>query len=107
MKKVVAFSTLSQLGFMFFCCVCVVPEMGMVYLLGHAFFKRLLFIGVGYLIFYSFHNQLAGNIVFGRGPIVEFLLFVRLFSILGGQFLLGFFLKHFLRNLLSEFGILF
>lgn len=48
LKKVVAFSTLSQLGFLMFSLGCFVTEEAFFHLITHAFFKSILFISVGY-----------------------------------------------------------
>ena len=47
LKKVVAFSTLSQLGLIVFCLGAARAEFRFFHLLAHAFFKSLLFVRVG------------------------------------------------------------
>jgi NADH-quinone oxidoreductase subunit L len=49
-KRILAFSTVSQLGFMMFGLAWGGPGVGMFHLLTHAFFKALLFLGAGSLI---------------------------------------------------------
>lgn len=56
-KKVVALSTLSQLGVMIFRLRVGLPELAFFHLVSHATFKALLFIGVGKLISQYSHNQ--------------------------------------------------
>lgn len=50
MKKVIAYSTCSQLGYMIFACGLSSYEVGMFHLSNHAFFKALLFLGAGSVI---------------------------------------------------------
>jgi len=57
MKKIVAFSTLSHLGFMVVCISSGVRLLGFFHLIVHASFKALLFICVGSLIVLKNHSQ--------------------------------------------------
>lgn len=50
MKKVIAYSTCSQLGYMIFACGLSSYEVGIFHLSNHAFFKALLFLGAGSVI---------------------------------------------------------
>jgi NADH-ubiquinone oxidoreductase chain 5 len=50
LKKVIAYSTCSQLGFMFFSCGSSNYSLAMFHLFNHAFFKALLFLGAGVVI---------------------------------------------------------
>ena len=49
-KKVIAYSTCSQLGYMIFACGLSEYEVGIFHLSNHAFFKALLFLGAGSII---------------------------------------------------------
>jgi NADH-quinone oxidoreductase subunit L len=49
-KRVLAYSTISQVGYMFLGVGAGVPIAAMFHLLGHAFFKALLFLGAGCII---------------------------------------------------------
>ncbi|HUX68772.1 MAG TPA: NADH-quinone oxidoreductase subunit L [Terriglobales bacterium] len=49
-KKVLAYSTISQLGYMFMACGAAVYGAGVFHLMTHAFFKGLLFLGAGSVI---------------------------------------------------------
>lgn len=49
-KKVIAYSTCSQLGYMIFACGLSSYEAGIFHLSNHAFFKALLFLGAGSII---------------------------------------------------------
>ncbi|MBI3317487.1 MAG: NADH-quinone oxidoreductase subunit L [Candidatus Omnitrophica bacterium] len=55
-KKILAYSTLSQLGYMVMALGLGSPEAGMFHLATHAFFKALLFLGSGSLI-HAMHTQ--------------------------------------------------
>lgn len=49
-KRVIAYSTCSQLGYMFFAAGCSAYDAAMFHLITHAFFKSLLFLGAGSVI---------------------------------------------------------
>lgn len=49
-KRVIAYSTCSQLGYMFFACGVSAYAAGIFHLMTHAFFKALLFLGAGSVI---------------------------------------------------------
>ncbi len=49
-KKIIAYSTCSQLGYMVFACGLSSYEVGLFHLSNHAFFKALLFLGAGSII---------------------------------------------------------
>jgi len=49
-KKVIAYSTCSQLGYMFFACGVSAYSAGVFHLMTHGFFKALLFLGAGSVI---------------------------------------------------------
>jgi len=49
-KKVLAYSTVSQLGYMFLACGAGAYAVGVFHLMTHAFFKALLFLGAGSVI---------------------------------------------------------
>lgn len=56
-KKVLAYSTVSQLGFMFVACGVGAFWAGMFHVVTHAFFKALLFLGSGAVIYAMAHEQ--------------------------------------------------
>jgi len=56
-KKVLAYSTVGQLGFMFVALGTGEPAVGIFHLATHAFFKALLFLGSGSVILATHHNQ--------------------------------------------------
>ncbi|GAA5495049.1 NADH-quinone oxidoreductase subunit L [Rubritalea halochordaticola] len=56
-KKILAYSTLSQLGYMVMAVGLIAPEAGMFHLYTHAWFKALLFLGSGAVIYACHHEQ--------------------------------------------------
>jgi NADH-quinone oxidoreductase subunit L len=56
-KRVLAYSTVSQLGFMFIGCGAGAFWAGMFHVTTHAFFKALLFLGAGCVIYSMSHDQ--------------------------------------------------
>jgi NADH-quinone oxidoreductase subunit L len=56
-KKIIAYSTCSQLGYMFFACGLSVYSAAIFHLATHAFFKALLFLGAGSVIHAMHHQQ--------------------------------------------------
>src|SRR6478752_136052 len=56
-KRIVAYSTCSQLGYMFVAMGCGAYSVGMFHLFTHAFFKALLFLGSGSVIIAMHHEQ--------------------------------------------------
>lgn len=56
-KKILAYSTLSQLGYMVMAIGLVDPNAGMFHLYTHAWFKALLFLGSGAVIYACHHEQ--------------------------------------------------
>lgn len=56
-KKIIAYSTCSQLGYMFFACGVGAYPIALFHLMTHAFFKALLFLGAGNVIHSMHHEQ--------------------------------------------------
>ncbi len=56
-KRILAYSTLSQLGYMVMAVGLTAPHAGMFHLTTHAFFKALLFLGAGSVIHAMHHEQ--------------------------------------------------
>lgn len=56
-KKIIAYSTCSQLGYMFFACGVSAYSAAIFHLATHAFFKALLFLGAGSVIHAMHHQQ--------------------------------------------------
>jgi NADH-quinone oxidoreductase subunit L len=93
LKKVVAFSTLSQLGLLIMAIASFSFQTGFYHLITHAFFKSILFISVGCFILASSHNQ--QGIMIGVGSLgILLIAWVRLLRMRGCLFFAGFFSKH-------------
>jgi NADH-quinone oxidoreductase subunit L len=56
-KKILAYSTVSQLGFMFLACGVGAFDAGVFHVMTHAFFKALMFLGAGSVIHALHHEQ--------------------------------------------------
>jgi NADH-quinone oxidoreductase subunit L len=56
-KKVLAYSTVSQLGYMFLACGVAAYSTGVFHVITHAFFKALMFLGAGSVIYGMHHEQ--------------------------------------------------
>lgn len=57
LKRVVAYSTSSQLGYKVVCCGASLYNLGLYHLLNHAFFKSLLFLASGAVLHAVHDNQ--------------------------------------------------
>jgi NADH-quinone oxidoreductase subunit L len=94
-KKVLAYSTVSQLGFMFIGCGVGAYWTGMFHVTTHAFFKALLFLGAGAVIYAMAHNQDLRN--YGNLkkylPITFFTMMAGYVAIAGVPFMSGFWSK--------------
>lgn len=104
-KKIVAYSTLSQLGLMRVSISIGLPLIAFFHLITHAMFKALIFICVGYLIKKRGHYQDLRSLkgLWTINPTLAMTLIIRKFSLLGFPFLAGFFSK----ELILEKNILF
>jgi NADH-quinone oxidoreductase subunit L len=93
-KRVLAFSTVSQLGFMMCALGCGGYTAGLFHLTTHAFFKALLFLGAGSVI-HSVHTndmrQMGG--LSKKMPITFAAMFVAVLAIAGFPFLSGYYSK--------------
>jgi NADH-ubiquinone oxidoreductase chain 5 len=70
-KKIISYSTCSQLGYMFYMCGISQYELAFYHLINHAFFKALLFLSGG-LIIYIYRNQDSRKISGLKGIIFFF-----------------------------------
>jgi NADH-ubiquinone oxidoreductase chain 5 len=96
LKKLVALSTLSQLGVIIFCLGLGITYYSLFHLFTHAFFKATLFIVSGLLIIKGFGNQdirLLGSILV-QDRLLRVFFFIALFSIIGLPFLRAYISKH-------------
>ena len=103
-KKIIAYSTCSQLGYMFFATGVGAYNVAMFHLFTHAFFKALLFLGAGSVI-HSFHNEQDINKmggVYKNLPYTYTLMIIGTLALTGFPFLSGFYSK----DLIIEFAFL-
>lgn len=104
-KKILAYSTLSQLGYMTAAFGLGMPGIALFHLMTHAFFKALMFLGSGSVIHACHHEQDIFN--YGglrkKMPITAFTFLIGVFAISGVNFLSGYFSKDAI--LLSAYNI--
>nr|QJQ26866.1 NADH dehydrogenase subunit 5 [Osedax rubiplumus] len=95
LKKIIALSTLSQLGLMMMSLALNSPSLTFFHLLTHALFKALLFITAGVMIYNMSHNQDLRllNLSFSSFPITSSALLIASMSLAGAPFLSGFYSK--------------
>ena len=94
-KKIIAYSTCSQLGYMFFATGVGAYNVAMFHLFTHAFFKALLFLGSGSVI-HAFKdeqniNKMGG--VWKKLPYTYALMIIGTLALTGFPFLSGFYSK--------------
>lgn len=94
-KKIVALSTLSQLGLMVSCLGFKLPEIAYFHLLTHAFIKALLFIGIGNAIHFSsdYQDIRKVNIITRLFPSRRAFILCSNLGLIGIPFLAGFYSK--------------
>jgi NADH-quinone oxidoreductase subunit L len=94
-KKILAYSTLSQLGYMAAAFGLGMPGIALFHLMTHAFFKALMFLGSGSVIHACHHEQDIFN--YGglrkRMPITAITFLIGVLAISGVNFLSGYFSK--------------
>ncbi len=94
-KKVLAYSTIGQLGFMFVALGAGEPSVAMFHLMTHAFFKALLFLGSGSVILGTHHNQEMNKLggLWKKMPITGTTFFIGSLALAGIPPLAGFWSK--------------
>ncbi len=85
-KRIVAYSTCSQLGYMFVAMGAGAYSVGMFHLFTHAFFKALLFLGSGSVIYAMHHEQDIRNM----GGLKDRIPFTYIVMVIGTLALTGF-----------------
>ena len=85
-KKVIAYSTCSQLGYMIFICGLSEYQISLFHLINHAFFKALLFLSAGSII----HGVLGEQDVRRFGKLIKLIPFTYMMMLLGFFALSGF-----------------
>ena len=94
-KKIIAYSTCSQLGYMFFAAGIGAYNVAIFHLFTHAFFKALLFLGAGSVI-HSFNNEQNINQMGGvwkKIPYTYSFMIIGTLALTGFPFLSGFYSK--------------
>ena len=94
-KKIIAYSTCSQLGYMFFATGVGAYNVAMFHLFTHAFFKALLFLGSGSVIHAFKDEQNINNMggVWKKLPYTYALMIIGTLALTGFPFLSGFYSK--------------
>ena len=94
-KKIIAYSTCSQLGYMFFATGVGAYNVAMFHLFTHAFFKALLFLGSGSVIHAFKDEQNINNMgaVWKKLPYTYGLMIIGTLALTGFPFLSGFYSK--------------
>lgn len=85
-KKVIAYSTCSQLGYMFVACGMSDYSIGLFHLFNHGFFKALLFLGAGSII----HAMLDEQDIRKMGGLIKLLPLTYGIIVVGSLCLIGF-----------------
>lgn len=105
LKKVIAYSTCSQLGYMVFACGLLNYELSLFHLFNHAFFKALLFLGAGSVI----HAMVDEQDMRRMGglhkilPITYITMFIGSLTLIGIPFFSGFYSK----DLILEYAFIY
>ena len=97
-KKIIAYSTCSQLGYMVFACGISNYSAGMFHLVNHAFFKALLFLSAGSVIHAMADEQdmrKMGGLV-KVIPVTYVMIVIGSLALMGFPFLTGFYSKDFI-----------
>ena len=94
-KKIIAYSTCSQVGYMFFATGVGAYNVAMFHLFTHAFFKALLFLGSGSVIHAFKDEQNINNMggVWKKLPYTYSLMIIGTLALTGFPFLSGFYSK--------------
>jgi len=95
MKRVIAYSTCSQLGYMVFACGISHYSVGVFHLMNHAFFKALLFLSAGSVI-HALSDEQDMRKMGGLAPMLPFtygMMIIGSLALIGFPFLTGFYSK--------------
>ncbi len=94
-KRVIAYSTCSQLGYMFFACGVGAYSVGIFHLYTHAFFKALLFLGAGSVIHAMSNEQDMRKMggIYKKIPITYAMMWIGTLALVGFPFTAGFYSK--------------
>jgi proton-translocating NADH-quinone oxidoreductase chain L len=105
-KKIIAFSTCSQLGYMFVGCGLSSYNLSLFHMFNHSFFKAMLFLSSGVIIHYMGEDQDIRRFgsLFKIMPLVYIFFLIGGLALIGFPFLTGFYSKEALLDLLSVKG---
>jgi len=94
-KRVIAYSTCSQLGYMFFAAGVSAYNVAMFHLFTHAFFKALLFLGAGSVIHAMHHEQDMRHMggLYPKIKITAWLMWIGSLALAGVPFFAGYYSK--------------
>jgi NADH-quinone oxidoreductase subunit L len=94
-KRVIAYSTCSQLGYMFFACGVSAYSAGIFHLFTHAFFKALLFLGAGSVIHAMHHEQDMRKMggIWNKIPFTYAMMWIGSLALMGIPFFAGYYSK--------------
>ena len=94
-KRVIAYSTCSQLGYMFFACGVGAYSVGIFHLYTHAFFKALLFLSAGSVIHAMSDEQDMRNMggIWRKIPVTYAMMWIGSLALAGMPFFAGYFSK--------------
>ncbi|MGI9484593.1 MAG: NADH-quinone oxidoreductase subunit L [Geminicoccaceae bacterium] len=94
-KRVIAYSTCSQLGYMFFACGVGAYSVGVFHLYTHAFFKALLFLSAGSVIHAMSDEQDMRNMggIWRKIPVTYAMMWIGSLALAGMPFFAGYFSK--------------
>ncbi|MCE2687705.1 MAG: NADH-quinone oxidoreductase subunit L [Rickettsiales bacterium] len=94
-KKIIAYSTCSQLGYMFFACGLSAYSVAIFHLATHAFFKALLFLSAGSVIHAMHHEQNIQRMggLYKKIPLTCAMMWIGSLALAGFPPLAGFFSK--------------
>jgi NADH-ubiquinone oxidoreductase chain 5 len=109
MKKVIAYSTCSQLGYMIFACGLSSYDVGLFHLSNHAFFKALLFLSAGSII-HAVSDEQDMRKMGGLQRLLPFsyaMIFIGSAALIGFPFLTGFYSKDIILEVAYAKGTLF
>ena len=101
-KKIIAYSTTSQLGYMILTCGISQYSLSLFHLINHAFFKALLFLSAGAILHALFDEQdmrKYGSLIFYL-PFTYISFLIGSFSLMAFPFLTGFYSKDLILEIL-------
>lgn len=100
LKKIIAYSTCSQLGYMIMACGISQYSSAIFHLINHAFFKALLFLGAGIIIHTLNGEQDLRKMggLFKILPLTYVTMLIASFALAGLPFLAGFYSKEAILN---------